>query len=293
MKCVAIVGVGLIGASFALALRRAGFDGELVGVSSQRSIEAGLRAGAISHGVSLEQAAASADLIYLSQPIDVIVQTLSSLGPIAREDCLITDAGSTKRMIVEAAAKHLRTAMFLGGHPMAGKESRGAESADPNLFRGRPYVLTPELLGTRLQATETARTFRAWLERIGAQVYEMDAEEHDQTVAFTSHLPQLLSTALGATLARQHCAPLSQVFGPGLIDMTRLALSAPEVWMSVLGSNRDAVLRALQAYASTVADLESKLASGDLEGLFDAAADFSRSIRNPSLIQSTGAKLAK
>jgi prephenate dehydrogenase len=290
MNRLAIVGVGLIGTSFALALRKAGFDGEIVGVSSERSIEAGIRAQAISRGVSLEEAADWADLIYLSQPIDQILQTLAQLGSIARQDCLVTDAGSTKSAIVEAAARHVKTATFLGGHPMAGKESRGAESADADLFAGRPYVLTPDAAGAREGPAESIRVFRRWLERIGARVYEMSAREHDQTVALTSHLPQLLSTALAVTLSSEDERAVTQVFGPGLVDMTRLALSAPRVWMSVLATNREAVLRAINIYEATLADIRRSLAEGELEALFEKGSEFARNIRDSSVIQSTGTK---
>src|SRR5437588_724526 len=121
MRTVAIAGVGLIGGSFGLALRKAGFAGELIGVSSDPAVSAGIEAGAIDGGANLEEAARSADLIYLSQPVDRILSTIPVLAKIARPDCLITDAGSTKARIVAAAsAACLKT--FLGGHPLAGKE---------------------------------------------------------------------------------------------------------------------------------------------------------------------------
>jgi prephenate dehydrogenase len=274
MQTVAIAGVGLIGASFGLALRKAGFEGELLGVSSSRSIQAGLSVGAVSRGVSLEEAAARADLIYLSQPIEQILTTLKDLGSIVRPDCLVTDAGSTKALIVRTAQEHLRSGTFLGGHPMAGKEQRGALAADADLFQGRLYVLTP-LHGKSARMD----SFRSWLERIGADVIEMDPEEHDATVALSSHLPQLLSTALAATLAGQNSEHVSKVFGPGLLDMTRLALSAPEVWMSVLSTNKLAVQEALRAFQITLTELQHRLDNDTLLDLFQKAGRFSSAIR--------------
>ncbi len=285
MRCVAIAGVGLIGASFALALRRAGFAGELVGISSSRSLEAGIKVGAISRGVSLAEAAESADLIYLSQPIEQILETLAQLGPLVREDCLVTDAGSTKRVIVEAATRHFKSGLFLGGHPMAGKESRGAEQADACLFVGRPYVLTPAIPEGR--ATEKVDSFHGWLEKMGAQIYLMSAAEHDRTVALTSHLPQLISTALAVTLHQQKQSAVHEIFGPGLIDMTRLALSAPQVWRSVLQTNSEAVLKALAEYKTTLENLQFMLAEDRLEEMFGNGADFARSIRVTTLEPST------
>jgi prephenate dehydrogenase len=275
METVAIIGVGLIGASFGLALQQAGFEGEILGVSSPRSIEAGLKAGAISSGVSLADAAARADLIYLSQPIEGILNTLKDLGPLVRPNCLVTDAGSTKALIVRTAQEHIRAGSFLGGHPMAGKERRGAEAADGNLFKGRPYVLTP-----LRESSAQAAQFRSWLERIGAHVLEMDPQEHDATVALSSHLPQLLSTALAATLAKQNSEHISKVFGPGLLDMTRLALSAPDVWMGVLATNKAAVREALDAFQVSLAELQSRLEQDTLLDFFNAAGRFSAKIRN-------------
>jgi prephenate dehydrogenase len=143
MKTVAIVGTGLIGASFGLALRKAGFNGEILGVSSERAIADAATAGAIDRGVSLAEAAGAADLIFLSQTIGRIVDTLRHLDPLAKPGALVTDAGSTKCEIVDAAMQHLTRCQFLGGHPMAGKERRGAKEASADLFRDQIWVLTP------------------------------------------------------------------------------------------------------------------------------------------------------
>lgn len=186
MQTVAIVGVGLIGASFGLAIRKAGFSGSILGVSSPAAINAGMLCGAITSGVTLQQAAERADLIYLAQPVDRILETLVSLGPLIGRDTLVTDAGSTKAAIVQQAEQHLKLARFIGGHPMAGKETRGAQSADADLFRDRPYVLTSNKVPDELTHL---------LQSIGANILEMTAEDHDATVALTSHLPQLISTA--------------------------------------------------------------------------------------------------
>ncbi len=143
MESVAIFGVGLIGGSFGLALKKAGFGGEILGVSSEASIHAALERGAIDRGSALEEAARRADLLYLAQPIGRILDTLRHLDPLVRADALVTDAGSTKHAIVTGARKLLHGCQFLGGHPLAGKEKRGVEQAEADLFRGRTYVLTP------------------------------------------------------------------------------------------------------------------------------------------------------
>jgi prephenate dehydrogenase len=276
MNTVAIVGVGLIGGSFGLALRKAGFSGEILGVSSGHALEAGLRTGAISRTATLEQAAARADLIYLAQPVDRILRTLEDLGPIADARCLITDAGSTKSAIVQKAKQHLCAAAFLGGHPIAGKELRGVEAAEAQLFQNRPYVLTP----TDPAPSTLSREFRSWLQRMGANVIEMPAEEHDATVAYTSHLPQLLSSALAATLARQSNPNLGCIFGPGLLDMTRLALSPADLWLSILDTNKHEVANALESIIQVLAAMKGALESEEILSYLTAGGTFACKLRD-------------
>jgi prephenate dehydrogenase len=231
--------------------------------------------GAISEAATLEQAAECADLIYLAQPVDRLLHTLEILGPIARRNCVVTDAGSTKAVIVEKASACFRAGIFLGGHPMAGKEQRGAEAAEDTLFRNRPYVLTP--VGAM---TAAMRDFERWLLLIEARVVIMSPAEHDNVVALTSHLPQLLSTAMSVTLADSGNPKLLQVFGPGLIDMTRLAISSPDVWNSVLETNQDEILRALDAFTKALDQLANRIRAGlSTDDLFAIARNFALLIR--------------
>ena len=275
METVAVVGVGLIGASFALALRRAGFSGRIVGVSSPKAIEAGLAIGAISEEASLERAAETADLIYLAQPVDRILQTLELLASRVNSKCLITDAGSTKAAIVGRATDLLPPDRFLGGHPLAGKEQRGAEAADGLLFRDRPYVLTPS--GAM---TASMNELQDWLRRIEARVVLMSAAEHDNVVALTSHLPQLLSTAISITLAEQANPGLHEIFGPGLLDMTRLAMSSPELWKSILDTNRNEILKALSKLTNNIGVLAQRVEYGiSVDELFATARKFALDLR--------------
>ena len=272
MQTVAIVGVGLIGGSFGLAIKAAGFRGEVIGVSARRTIEAAQAVGAIDRGLSLAEAAGLADLIYLAQPVGRILATLHVLDDFVRPDALVTDAGSTKHVIVETARKHLRRCAFLGGHPMAGKESRGVENAQSDLFHGRPYVLTPG----RLEELEhpVAREFRDWLSKIGAQEVILGADEHDRRVAFSSHLPQLASTALASVLADREV-----LAGPGLIGSTRLALSAYEIWRDILATNSDPIADALSIYIQKLEFLRENLRTRAMQEEFDAAARFARQLR--------------
>ena len=264
---IAIAGVGLIGASFGLALRKAGFSGSIVGVSSARSIAAAQDRGAIDSGMTLEAAVTSSDLIFLAQPISGIIETLKQLDPLVRSGKLVTDAGSTKVMIESIALNWLRNCRFLGGHPMAGKEQRGAEAADADLFCGRPWVLTD------YNDHHVETEFRAWIEKIGARVVNLDAETHDRLVAWSSHLPQLASTALAAALHDRQPAAAS-VAGPGLTDMTRLAMSSYDLWRDILDTNRTEVAAALDAYI-----VELQHVRADFEGEFARGAEFARTLR--------------
>jgi prephenate dehydrogenase len=275
MKQVAIVGTGLIGASFGLALRGAGFDGSIVGVSSERALADAVACGAIDRGAPLAEAVAGADLVFLSQTIGRILDTVRHLDGLVRPGALVTDAGSTKCEIVDAARQALTRGQFLGGHPMAGKETRGAAAADAGLFRGRIWVLTPD---ERAELdTPAARAFRGWLERIGARVVVLGAEEHDRVVALTSHLPQLASTALGAVLAE---TAHIEVSGSGLADMTRLALSSYDLWRDILATNSEAVDRALFVYIQELEHIRENLRTRQLQDEFQRGAATAARLRN-------------
>lgn len=274
METVVIAGVGLIGGSFGLALKSAGFRGRILGVSSPQTIEKALRRGAIDEGASLEEAAPRADLIYLAGPIRAILDTIPKLDGLARAGALVTDAGSTKRRICEAGRK-LRGALFVGGHPMAGKEKRGVEEADAELFRGRPWLLTP----ARREDLETpaAREFLEWIGGIGAEPRVMTPEEHDRAVALSSHLPQMLSTALASSL--DGMPGVAEAAGPGLLDMTRLALSGWEIWRDILETNRDEIVRAIGIYEERLRALRTQLQHGLPEEDFRRGAEFAERLR--------------
>jgi prephenate dehydrogenase len=277
MKTVAIAGVGLIGGSFGLALRAAGYGGRIVGVSSAATIAKAVARGAIDEGVSLEQAAAEADLVLLAQPIAVILETLPKLAGKVRPGALVTDAGSTKRRIVECGTGALGSG-FLGGHPMAGKESRGVEVAEAELFRGRPWLLTPRR-AEELEA-RPARELLSWLERIGAQTVVCSAEEHDRRVARSSHLPQMLATTLARGLeARADHAEVAGAAGPGLMGMTRLALSAWPIWKDILATNGDYIAEALGEFQDELERTQGLLAAGGLEEAFREGAEFAAEVR--------------
>jgi prephenate dehydrogenase len=276
MQTVAIIGVGLIGGSFGLALKKAGFGGTIVGVSSEATLRAALARGAIDEAAPLADAARGADLIYLAQPIGRILDTLRHLDGFVNAGALITDAGSTKSAIVAAARKHVHHGTFLGGHPMAGKEKRGVTEADAELFRGRTYVLTPDDPGA--VETPAAKDFLEWIQRIGAAPVILSPEEHDRIVSFTSHLPQLASTALAATVAEQAGDRLA-IAGPGLADTTRLALSSYELWRDILATNSQPIEQALTAYITKLEHLRDNLRTREVESEFEIAAALAATLR--------------
>lgn len=266
MKTVAIVGVGLIGGSFALALRATGFAGKIVGVSSAEAVRAALEHGVIDEAMPLAEAAALADLIHLSRPIEGILSVLDELDAYVMPGALITDAGSTKAAICARAAVKIHRGRFVGGHPMAGKEARGAAEAEATLFRGRPYILTspcPEL-------EQIVASF-------GARVVVMSAEEHDVLVALTSHLPQLISSALAASIGTQPDA--ARVAGPAAMDLTRLALSPYEIWRDIFSTNAPNIDAALGVFIAKLEVMRDELRSPRIEQEFANAASAARALR--------------
>lgn len=278
MTTVAIVGVGLIGGSFALALRKAGHRGRILGVSSPRTIEQALALGVIDEGLSLEEAVSRCDLVYLAQPIERILETLGLIDHLLCPGCLVTDAGSTKARIVDLGRRAISRGQFLGGHPMAGKEVRGVENADPDLFAGRVYALTPS--DPSELDTPAARSFIDWIRRIGAVPVTMSPAEHDRTVAHTSHLPQLASTALASVLAERLDPQRGfEVAGPGLADATRLALGPYEIWRDILRTNAAEIEQALGAYIAKLEALRAHLKDDQMRQEFETAGKFAARLR--------------
>lgn len=268
LKRVAIVGVGLIGGSFALALRRAGVVASLVGVD--RNSEA--LAQAASLGVidtaaeSVSDAAAGADLIAIAVPVRAIGPVLHDVALAMEPTAVVTDVGSTKGDVVAAARGELRGhfARFVPGHPIAGRESSGVEAATPELFKGARVVLSP--------ASETdpdaLDLVRACWEATGARVTLLDATRHDQIFAAVSHLPHLLSFALVSELAsREDGQELLAYAAGGFKDFTRIAASSPEMWRDIALQNRVALIEELDRYGARLAVFRDLVERGDGPGL--------------------------
>lgn len=279
MPRLAIAGVGLIGGSFALALKQAGVEVQVIGIDLGRSLTLAQERGAVDEVLPLEEACRLADVVYIALPISLILDLLPRVAASCRPACLVTDAGSTKQEIVRRANGLFRPGQFLGGHPMAGKETRGVTVADADLFRGRPYLLTPD----RPEEMEApgAKTLLGWIQATGAIPVAMTPEQHDTTVALTSHLPQLLSTALASLLDRQpDRGRLLGASGPGLLDSTRLALSPWGVWADILATNHEAVEAALGAHAAQLELIRKALRDpAQMEALFQSGHNFAKDLR--------------
>ena len=270
---VAILGCGLIGGSFALGLKKNGYGGEIIGWGREKTLQKARQRGAIDRGTTeLGEAVAEADLVYLAAPVVLILELLPQVGRQARAGALVTDVGSTKVRICRLAREALPGQVsFLGGHPMAGKETRGIDSAEPDLFAGAKYLLTPE--GPELMQTESVQEFLSWVRRLGAEPVELDAETHDWAVALVSQLPQLLSTALASAVwdeTDDDGLPLT-VAATGLRDMTRLAGSPYETWRDICLTNSDNLERALQRVEHTLERLRTHLRSPELAEEFEKA----------------------
>jgi prephenate dehydrogenase len=237
---VAIVGLGLIGGSLAKVLSRRGQ--RVIGVDRPEVLKRAKADRAIVDGSDALHIASAARLIVLAAPPRANLAALRKLSRIVPPGTVITDLGSVKGPICRAA-RALGLRSFVGGHPMAGRERSGFENADPELFRGHPWILTPE------GAPKTALAAVTKIVRLaGAKPCTMRAAEHDRTVAFLSHVPQLVAWALdGAARGDRTSVRHLDLAGPGFRDMTRLARSPRPLWREILAENRNEVARALSA----------------------------------------------
>ena len=268
---VAIIGTGLIGGSFGLALRREFPAAHVIGFDRVNVLGRALRSGAISEAASdIASAVRGADLVYVALPIGATIDALPKIAKAADANALVTDTGSTKATICQQAQKYFRGgARFLGGHPMAGKENSGIEHADADLFRGTRYAL----IASEGDPDPRVQQFAALLQRIGAEPVWCDAETHDWAVGIVSHLPQLASVALAHVVADETDEtglPLT-LAGPGLADMLRLAGSPYDIWRDTCLTNRENIAHALDRLAQAIEYLRTRLASKDLEQEFKTA----------------------
>lgn len=259
-----VIGVGLIGGSFAFALKRARAVRHVVGLGRTRgNLAAALRLKAIDE-IARDPASAvrDADLVLLATPVGQMAAVMSAIAAHLPARAVVTDAGSSKRDVIACARRFLGShfSRFVPGHPVAGTEKNGAAAALPDLFQDRNVILTPQ---AETAAAATRLVQRAW-ETCGARVVRLDAGTHDAVLAAVSHLPHVVAYALVNLLARRRNA--AQLFGlsaGGLRDMVRIAGSSPEMWADICVANRDALLAVLEDYENELEQMRAAIDSAD------------------------------
>ncbi len=275
INTLALVGVGLIGGSFALALKKAGMVGRVIGVGrSAANLEKARELGIIDEVVAdAGAAAARADLVLVAVPVAQTGAVFRAIASQLAPGCVVTDAGSTKQDVVALAraAFGAKLGQFVPAHPIAGAENSGAAAARAELYQGRKVVITP-LPDTAPAALERVRA--AWL-ACGAQLHSMQPAEHDAVFAAVSHLPHLLAYALVHEVAlHDNAATLFDYAASGFRDFTRIASSHPEMWRDICVANRGAILAELKRYQRQLGELQAMLEAGDaaaLEAVFERA----------------------
>lgn len=281
---VTILGTGLIGGSFALALRKYTPDMYIVGWDRAEVILQARKSGAVdeAHFESLEPAIRRADLIYVALPIGTTLDLLPELGHHAPAHALVTDCGSTKQRIWQAASELFVEEVgpiFLAGHPMAGRELAGFSHADADLFQNTTYALVGSADDTH---DPRVSAFVKILEKIGARPAWLGAQQHDYAVGLASHLPQLAAIALASFLydrLDEKGLPIT-LAGPGLRDTLRLAGSPYLTWRDIVLTNREVLAAALDLFARRLDDVRERLGSRDLEADFDAANELYKLLRS-------------
>ncbi len=275
LKKIVVFGVGLIGGSFALALKKAGVVAQIVGVGrTQASLDRALALGIVDVvNTSVEEALSSADLVLIAAPVAQTGAILKSIAPHLQSGTVVTDAGSTKGNVVVAARAALgdKINQFVPGHPIAGSERNGPDAAMADLYRGKKVVITalPENADANV-----AMVASAW-EATGAAIHRLSVEDHDAVFASVSHLPHLLAFALVDDIAsKPHADVLFQYAASGFRDFTRIAGSSPEMWRDIAFANRAALLHELDAYLTQLIRVRTLLVRGDsasLEHIFSGA----------------------
>jgi prephenate dehydrogenase len=274
-KQVTIIGTGLIGGSLGLALKKRRLAGRIVGCDRAPVLKRAQDCGAIDAGITNPvDAIRGSSLVVLATPVIPILDLIARLGPALPPKTLVTDVGSTKTEIVERAAKSFgrhAAQKFLAGHPMAGKETSGVESADADLFEGAAWFITP-LPGQNVHAGLCGE-FIHCAETMGARIAVLDPSDHDRACAWISHLPQMVSTALAAALVDEFGpeAPVLDVGGRALREMTRISGSPYSMWRDIAITNKKNLADALQKLEQRLAHIRENLDARELAAEFERA----------------------
>jgi prephenate dehydrogenase len=275
IRQITIIGTGLIGGSLALALKRHRFAGRIIGCDHAPVLQRARNKSAIDDGhTNPVDAVRGSQIVVLATPVSGIIDSIERLGPALPPKTLLTDVGSTKAEILERAKAvfHRNTGVrFLAGHPMAGKEQSGVEFADPDLFQGAGWFVTP-VAGQKIYDGLSGE-YLEWVERIGGRIASMDATAHDQLCAWISHLPQMISTALAAALVDEYGAdaPLLEAGGRALREMTRISSSPYSMWRDVALTNKKNLRTALLKLEQHLAHIRENLDTRELAMEFERA----------------------
>ena len=280
ISTLVVIGVGLIGGSFALAMKQAGLVKRVIGVGRTReNLDTALRLGVIDEAEgNAAVGVRDADLVLIAAPVAQIPELLVQIAPALGDETIVTDAGSTKQDVIAYARRFLgeRFRRFVPAHPIAGTEKSGAAAAFPDLYRDRNVILTLE---PEIEASAAALVRRLW-QACGARVIELDAARHDAIFAAVSHLPHVVAFTLVNMLARRPDARTLLGFsGGGLRDTVRIAGSSPEMWRDICVANRDALLPLIDDYMKELELARGAIESGDgdaLETMFERARDARR-----------------
>src|SRR5580704_15624209 len=273
IRQITIIGTGLIGGSLALALKKRGFGGRIIGCDRAPVLERARNKAAIDIGhTNPADAVRGSQIIVLATPVSGIIDLIDRFGPALPPKTLLTDVGSTKAEVLHRAKTVFGKnsgVRFLAGHPMAGKEHAGLEFADPDLFQGAAWFVTP-VPGQRVYDGLSGE-YLEWVEKIGARIASMDAKEHDELCAWISHLPQLISTALAAALVDEYGedAPLIEAGGRALREMTRISSSPYSMWRDIALTNKTNIRGALLKLEQHLAHIRENLDTRELAMEFE------------------------
>lgn len=272
---ITIIGTGLIGGSFALAAKKAGFRGKIIGCDRQPILSRAKKLRVVDIAIADPiHACQGSDLVILATPVGGIIELIEKLAPHLSSDTLLTDVGSTKSEIMLVAQRAFgddRRNQFLGGHPMAGKENSGVEFADAKLFTGAVWFFTPTAdQGPR---SRTIAAFSSVVKQIGAKIIALEAREHDRLCAWISHVPQMISTAMAAALVEEYGpkAPLLEAGGRALREMTRIAASPYSMWRDIAITNKAQIAEALLKVEQELGHIRENLDTRELEMEFERA----------------------
>jgi len=259
INTVAIIGVGLIGGAFGMALRKQKLAGRVIGIGrNEKKLKNAVKLGALTEYSLDYWILGEADLVFLATPVVHIEEMLTKIGPYLKAGALVTDGGSTKENIVSAANKYLPLyTYFVGSHPIAGSEKSGVQFSEAGLFNGAVCAVTPDKLTNKIALSKIRNLWK----KLGANVVTLSPAEHDKILAATSHLPHFVAAAMAVSVISKNKNLLSLI-GKGFKDTTRIAASSPEVWAEIALANKKNVCKSMKEFIRQTIKLEKAIKRG-------------------------------